>query len=407
MLPGRSVVKQASKQGEGQRAIRTQGHQAPFRRGEATISSGTVGLLSDRNMPRASLLLLLATPPSHAATTIKLGLEWFLNPDHLPLVVALREGYFAEADLDVQLLEPADHWEAEEEILAGRLDVAVTETLHLAQDAARGKPVVGFSRFLHTDGGVLYLGSSNISRPSDMCGRTISYPGSPGPGGPAIVQTMVEADGGSCDLASYGKHNGGFYHVKALQDRAADVATLIFYNFEVIEAQQMGLRPGFFSLKEWGVPDFCQLVLFTTPQRLQALRPQLRKLVLAMRRATGLIKREPARAARIYEQHVKESAAAAAGAAAETNRSALAKAGAAIGGAAALLNPVAAMRRRKERKLEAAIFDATLAALPNDNSLSDAYFQGLMAWLVKTGQVDAQVGPKLPPEDYWTNEIAL
>ena len=83
------------------------------------------------------------------------------------------------------------------------------------------------------------------------------------------------------------------YHVKALQDKAADVATLIFYNFEVIEAQQMGLKPGFFSLKEWGVPDFCQLVLFTTPQRMQALRPQLRKLVLAMRRATGLIKREP------------------------------------------------------------------------------------------------------------------
>ena len=351
-------------------------------------------------MRSASLVLLLVSP-SHAATTIKLGLEWFLNPDHLPLVVALREGYFAEADLDVELMEPADHWEAEEEILGGRLDVAVTETLHLAQDAARGKPVVGFSRFLHTDGGVLFLGQSNISRPSDMCGRTISYPGAPGPGGPAIVQTMIEADGGSCDLSSFGKHNGGFYHVKALQDKAADVATLIFYNFEVIEAQQMGLNPGFFSLKEWGVPDFCQLVLFTTPQRMQALRPQLRKLVLAMRRATGLIKREPARAAKIYEQYVKDSAAAGA---AKTNRSALAKVGAAM---TSMLNPMAAMRRRKERKLEAAIFDATLAALPNDNSLSDAYFQNLMAWLVKTGQVDAQVGPKLPPEDYWTNEIAL
>ena len=38
-------------------------------------------------------------------------------------------------------MEPADHWEAEKEILAGRLDVAVTETLHLALDAARGAPV--------------------------------------------------------------------------------------------------------------------------------------------------------------------------------------------------------------------------------------------------------------------------
>ena len=88
-----------------------------------------------------TLLLLLAPAAAVASrnsqqTTIKLGLEWFLNPDHLPLVVALREGYFSDAGLDVQLIAPADHWEAEEEILAGRLDVAVTETLHLAQDAA-------------------------------------------------------------------------------------------------------------------------------------------------------------------------------------------------------------------------------------------------------------------------------
>ena len=107
------------------------------------------------SLARSALFLLVAptaTTAMAATTTIKLGLEWFLNPDHLPLVVALREGYFADAGLDVQLIAPAYHWEAEEEILAGRLDVAVTETLHLAQDAAKGKPVMGFSRFLHTDG---------------------------------------------------------------------------------------------------------------------------------------------------------------------------------------------------------------------------------------------------------------
>lgn len=87
---------------------------------------------------------------------IRIGLEWFLNPDHLPLVVALRHGFFFDFGLDVELVEPKDHWEAEEEILNGRLDVAVTEPLHLAQDAAKNKPVLGFSRFLHTDGGVLY-----------------------------------------------------------------------------------------------------------------------------------------------------------------------------------------------------------------------------------------------------------
>eukprot|EP00985_Skeletonema_marinoi_P009053 scaffold4148_cov170-Skeletonema_marinoi.AAC.5 len=72
--------------------------------------------------------------------TIRLGLEWFTNPDHLPLIVAQKHGIFTSFGLDVQLIEPSDHWEAEEEILAGRLDVAVTEPLHLAQDAAKGKP---------------------------------------------------------------------------------------------------------------------------------------------------------------------------------------------------------------------------------------------------------------------------
>ena len=85
----------------------------------------------------------------------------------------------------------------------------------------------------------MFLESVNITRPRDMCGKTISYPGSPGPGGPAIVQTMVEADGGACDPSSYGKHNGGFYHTKALQQGAADVATLVFYNFEVGRYREM------------------------------------------------------------------------------------------------------------------------------------------------------------------------
>lgn len=335
----------------------------------------------------SGLLFLTFGMAAAEQTKIRLGLEWFLNPDHLPLVVAKAEGYFEDANLDVELVEPSDHWEAEREIIEGRLDVAVTETLHLSQDAAAGKPVLGFSRFLHTDGGVMFLEGSNISRPRDMCGRNISYPGSPGPGGPAIVQTMVEADGGSCDLASYGKHNGGFFHTAALAERKADVATLIFYNFEVVEARAQGLKPSFFSLKDWGVPDFCQLVLFTTPSRFEQLRLSLRALVLAMRKATGLIHREPARAAAHF--------------------AAFTKAKSAKLGALDVINPLSMLARRKASRLDAQIMAATLPAFPNDNGLSSDYFDGLMAWLVKTGQVDSPKAEATPPANYWTNAVAL
>ncbi|CAJ1951136.1 unnamed protein product [Cylindrotheca closterium] len=307
-------------------------------------------------------------------TKIRLGLEWFTNPDHLPLVVAQKHGIFREFGLDVELVEPKDHWEAEEEIIAGRLDVAVTEPLHLAQDAAKGKPVVGFSRFLHTDGGILYdAGKGDITRPADMCGKTISYPGSPGPGGPAIVNTMVKADGKQdCDLDSYGKHNGGFFHTDALQSGKADVATLIFWNFEIPEAKAKGMeQASFFSLKEWGVPDFCQLVLMTTPDRFEERKATFRKLVLAMRRATGLIHQQPNLARSYYYDYVKKEEA-----------------------------------EETQQDVIDATFTATLPAFPNDNNMAKEYYDHLMSWLIETNQVDAKKASKVEVSSYWTNEVS-
>jgi ABC-type nitrate/sulfonate/bicarbonate transport system substrate-binding protein len=356
----------------------------------------------------SSLPLLLAAVlnvPSVQAeelTRIRLGLEWFLNADHLPLVVALREGYFREVGLDVTIVEPTDHWEAEQEIIAGRLDVAVTETLHLAQDAASGKPVLGFGRFLHTDGGVMYLESSGIQRPRDMCGLNITYPGSPGPGGPAIVQTMVEADGGTCDVSSYGKYNGGFYHTRTLESGDAHVATLVFYNFEVVEANRRGLRARFFSLKDWGVPDFCQLVLFSTPGRVKELKPELRKLVLAVRRATGLIHRDPKRARSIFAEYARERASRPPDPAAGGIGDRLRRAAGAV-----VVGPLAALRRFRSARIAEATMTATLPAFPNDNSISSDYFDGLMRWLVRTGQVGEVAAQSTPPSVYWTNDLAL
>ena len=311
-------------------------------------------------------------------TTIKirLGLEWFVNPDHLPLIVAKKHGIFDQFNLDVELVEPADHWEAEEEIIEGRLDVAVTEPLHLAQDAARGKPVLGFSRFLHTDGGVMFdTSKSGIERPSDMCGKTISYPGAPGPGGPAIVQTMVKADGKmDCDIESYGKYNGSFYHTDALESGKADLATLIFWNFEIPEAKARGMNDvGFFSLKEWGVPDFCQLVLMTTPERFEELKVPFRRLVLAMRRATGIIHQRPDLARKYYKEFV--------------------------GGGDEDEDKI------KQEVMEATM-TATLPAFPNDNSMSSDYYDRLMDWLIETEQVEKEAASKVTVDTYWTNAVA-
>lgn len=311
--------------------------------------------------------------------SLRIGLEWFTNPDHLPLIVAQQHGIFRDYGLDVHLIEPKDHWEAEEEILQGRLDVAVTEPLHLAQDAARGKPVLGFARFFHSDGGVMYRTDGEIRRPRDMCGKIIGYPGAPGPGGPAIVNTMVQADGKyDCDLESYGKYNGGFFHTDALESKKADVAALIFWNFEIPEATARGVPVDFFSLKEWGVPDVCQLVLFTTPEKFLALQPQLRKLVLALRKATGIIHQRPELAKSYYQQYTQ-------GKDGDTSEQEI---------------------DEVQRQIMDETLRATLPAFPNDSNMASDYYERLMAWLVDTNQVEADAAVTTNVRSYWTNEVA-
>lgn len=295
---------------------------------------------------------------------IRLGLEWFLNPDHVPLLAGLDNGWFAEAGIDLELVEPKEHFDALDEIEAGRMELAVTEPIHLVADRAAGQSVVGFARFLHTNGGVMYLRGRGIERPRDMVGKRLQYPGAPGPGGPAIVKTMVEADGGSCDPASLLPVNNGFFHTDALIEDKADLATLVFYNFEVLEARGRGHEADFFALKDWGVPDFCQLILITTPQLLAERRALLDRLLKVIRRGIDFLHQQPEAARELYFRHT--------------------------GG-----DP--------DEPLGRAIFEATVPCFTFDLSMAHEYYDRLQRWMHHT----SQIGELLDPSEYWSNELAL
>jgi ABC-type nitrate/sulfonate/bicarbonate transport system substrate-binding protein len=296
--------------------------------------------------------------------TLRLGLEWFLNPDHAPLLLAQHKGWLAEAGLEVEVIEPEEHLDAVDAIEAGTMDLAITEPLHLVEDRAEGAPVVGFARFLHTNGGVMYLTGQGIERPRDMAGARIQYPGAPGPGGPAIVSTMIEADGGTADPDAFTPVNRGFYHTDALADGDADVATLAFYNFELVEAAQRGLDADFFALKDWGVPDFCQLILITTEDVMAARRDALARFVRVLRRGIDYLHRHPGEVRTVYMQATDTAA---------------------------------------DDTITAAAFDATLPCFTYDFSMTTRYYEQLEGWMHRKGLIDARPGA----DAYWTNALAL
>jgi putative hydroxymethylpyrimidine transport system substrate-binding protein len=81
----------------------------------------------------ASAFALTTTMPTFAADKMTLMLDWFINPDHGPIIVAQEKGYFAEQDLEIEVIAPADPSDPPKMVAAGQADLAVSyqPQLHL------------------------------------------------------------------------------------------------------------------------------------------------------------------------------------------------------------------------------------------------------------------------------------
>src|SRR5690606_22279314 len=89
------------------------------------------------------LICALGAPlPALAQDKMTLVLDWFVNPDHAPIVLAQEKGYFAAQNLAVEVIAPADPTEPPKLVAAGRADLAISyqPQLHLQIDA--GLPLV-------------------------------------------------------------------------------------------------------------------------------------------------------------------------------------------------------------------------------------------------------------------------
>jgi ABC-type nitrate/sulfonate/bicarbonate transport system substrate-binding protein len=218
-------------------------------------------------------------------TEITLGLEWFLNPDHVPFVVADERGYYEEAGLELDVWEPPEHYDTLEMLAEGELDFAITEPIHLVPERSEGVPVTGIAKFLHTQGGIQYPAERGWESPADLePGVRLNYPGAPGPGGRKMVAYMAREAGGDLTAEDITPVDRGFYHTDALIEDDADIAFLAFHNFEIVESRHRGFEADLWELADYGVPDFNQLILTAADRKVETDPDQIRRFVDATRR---------------------------------------------------------------------------------------------------------------------------
>ncbi len=215
-------------------------------------------------------------------------LDWYVNPDHAPLVVALEKGYFREAGLDVRLVAPSDPNDPPKLVAAGKADIAVSYQPHLHIQVSQGLPLVRIGTLVATPlNSLVVLESSPIRSLADLKGKTVGFATSGTED--AMLGAMLARHGLS--MADVTMINVGFGLTPALASGRVDAIIGAYRNFELTQLELIGKKGRAFFLEEEGVPPYDELILVAQRGRLGSL--PLRPFIDAVERGVQYLINHP------------------------------------------------------------------------------------------------------------------
>ena len=101
-------------------------------------------------------------------------LEWFVNPDHAPIIIAQENGYFEQEGVKVTIQEPAEPSLPPKLVAAGNVDLAVYYQPSMTYSIDSGLPLAWAGTLIGTPlDGLIVLDDGPIKSLADMKGKSI------------------------------------------------------------------------------------------------------------------------------------------------------------------------------------------------------------------------------------------
>ena len=241
----------------------------------------------------AALFFLVA--PVRAADELTVLLDWFVNPDHAPLIVAKEKGFFAARDLEVTLVAPADPSAPPRLVAAGQADIAISYQPQLHLQVQEGLPLVRIATLVETPlNSLVVLADSPIETLADLKGKTVGF--SVGGFEDAVLGTMLEGAGLQTD--DYTLVNVNFSLSPSLIAGNVDAVIGAFRNFELNQMEIEGHSGRAFYPEEFGIPLYDELILVARKDA--TADPRLRRFVDAVTEATNWLTNHPDEAWQVF-----------------------------------------------------------------------------------------------------------
>jgi putative hydroxymethylpyrimidine transport system substrate-binding protein len=240
---------------------------------------------------RPTILLLAAgllASPAAAAEKLTLMLDWFVNPDHAPIIVADQLGYFADRGLEVEIVAPADPNDPPKLVAAGQADSAISYQPQLLIQRDQGLPLTRIGTLVATPlNALVALEGGPIQSLADLKGRKVGY--SVGGFEDALLSGMLAAHG--LTLRDVELINVNFALSPALLSGQVDAVIGAFRNFELNQLALEGSAGRAFYPEEHGVPPYDELIFVANDARLDD--PRLPLFLDAIEAATLHILNHP------------------------------------------------------------------------------------------------------------------
>lgn len=240
-------------------------------------------------------LALLAAAPAWAQDKMTVLLDWFVNPDHGPIIVAQENGYFAEQGLEVEIVPPADPSAPPRLVAAGQADLAVSYQPQLHLQIHEGLPLKRVGTLVATPlNCLLVLEDGPIKSLADLKGKKIGF--SVAGVEEAILTAMLNAHGVSLDDIEM--INVNFSLSPSLMTGQVDAVIGAFRNFELNQMDIEGVPGRCFYIEEEGVPPYDELIYVANPEKMD--KDMIARFLAATEKATQYIVNNPEKSWEIF-----------------------------------------------------------------------------------------------------------
>ncbi|HEX8429219.1 ABC transporter substrate-binding protein [Hymenobacter sp.] len=236
---------------------------------------------------------------------LRIALDWTPNTNHTGFFVASSLGFYAESNLEVEIvtpepdnyaLTPAKKLELREVDFA----VAPIESAISLNTKPNRVAVKAIAALLQEDlSAIAALKQSGLEAPKDLDGKT--YASYKARYEDDIVRKMTVNDGGQGNIAIVYPDKLGIWDT--LLAKKAD-ATWIFINWEGVEAQTQGVELNYFKLSDYGIPYSYSPVIIALDEKIKQKRAVYQAFLNATKKGFLYAKQFPAESVAILAEHV-------------------------------------------------------------------------------------------------------